>query len=94
MQDINTNISCLLIFNQYLTSLAFLMVDNFFPLKLHAGGSDFIFCDGSNLNTYLLMRWRGPDVLAVVRPTRVSLARPFIYVSRSTSDIRVGLGPV
>ena len=29
--------------------------------------------DGSDLKTYLLMRWHGPDALAVVRPTRVYL---------------------
>ena len=28
-----------------------------FPLKLHAGGSDFRLYDGSDLKTYLLMRW-------------------------------------
>ena len=32
-----------------------------FPLWLHVGGSDF----GSDLKTYLLMRWWGPDALAV-----------------------------
>ena len=31
------------------------------------------FCDSSDLTTYLLMRWKGPDALAVVRPTRVYL---------------------
>ena len=44
-----------------------------FPLKLHAGGSDFSLYDGSNLKAYLLMRWWGPDALAVVGPTRVYL---------------------
>ena len=42
-----------------------------FPLLLHAGGSDSRLFDGSDLNTYLLMRWYGPDALVVVRPTRV-----------------------
>ena len=28
-----------------------------FPLLLHAGGSDFRLYDGSDLKTYLLMRW-------------------------------------
>ena len=28
-----------------------------FPLELHAGGSDFRLYDGSDLKTYLLMRW-------------------------------------
>ena len=28
-----------------------------FPLQLHAGGSDFRLYDGSDLKTYLLMRW-------------------------------------
>ena len=36
-----------------------------FPLLLHARGSDFRLYDGSNLKTYLLMRWQGPDDLAV-----------------------------
>ena len=31
--------------------------------------SDFKLYDGSDLKTYLLMRWLGPDALAVVRPT-------------------------
>ena len=35
-----------------------IMVGNFaFSFKLHAGGSDFRLYDGSNLKTYLLMRW-------------------------------------
>ena len=38
-----------------------------------AGGSDFRLYDGSNLKTYLLMRWKGPDALAVVRPIGVYL---------------------
>ena len=37
---------------------------------IHGGGGDFRLYDGSGLNTYLLMRWQGPDALAVVRPTR------------------------
>ena len=40
-----------------------------FPLKLHTDGSDFRLYNGSDLKTYLLMRWQGPDALAVVRPT-------------------------
>ena len=36
-----------------------------FPHKLHAGGSDFRLYGGSDLKTYLLMRWWGPDTLAV-----------------------------
>ena len=38
---------------------------------MHASGSDFRLCDGSNLKTYLLMRWNGSDALAVVMPSRV-----------------------
>ena len=44
-----------------------------FPLELHAGGSDFRLYDSSDLKTYLLMKWYGPDALAVVRPTGVYL---------------------
>ena len=44
-----------------------------FPLLLHAGGSNFRLYDGSDLKTYLLMRWYGPGTLAVVRPTGVCL---------------------
>ena len=33
-------------------------------LQLHAGGSDFRLYDSSDLKTYLLMRWKGPDALA------------------------------
>ena len=29
----------------------------YFPLLLHAGGLDFKLYDGSDLKTYLLMRW-------------------------------------
>ena len=36
-----------------------------FPLKLHAGGSEFRLYDGSDLKTYLLMRWYGSDTLPV-----------------------------
>ena len=36
-----------------------------FPLELHTGGSDFRLYDGSDLKTYLKMRWSGPDDLAV-----------------------------
>ena len=38
-----------------------------FPFQLHASGSDFRHYDGSNLKTYLLMEWLGPDKLAVFR---------------------------
>ena len=41
------------------------MVGNFIFLFNHAGGSDFRLCDSSYLKTYLLMRWYGPDALAV-----------------------------
>ena len=41
-----------------------------FPLSLHAGGSDFRLYDGSDLKTYLLMRWQGPNALAVCRAHR------------------------
>ena len=44
-----------------------------FPLLLHAGGSDFRLYDGSDLKTYLLMRWYEPDALAVCRAHRVYL---------------------
>ena len=40
---------------------------------MHVGGSDFRLYDGSDLKTYLLMRWLGPYVLAVVSPTVVYL---------------------
>ena len=36
-----------------------------FPLKLHACGSDFGLYDGTDLKTYLLVRWQGPDALTV-----------------------------
>ena len=32
---------------------------------MHTGGSDFRLYDGSDLKTYLLVRWWGPDALAV-----------------------------
>ena len=38
-----------------------------FPLKLHAVGSHFRLCDGSDLKTYLLVRWYGPYALTVCR---------------------------
>ena len=40
---------------------------------MHAGGSDFRLYASSDLKTYLLMRWLGPYVLAVVSPTVVYL---------------------
>ena len=52
----------------------------FFPLQLHAGGSDFRLFNGSDLTTYLLMRWYGPDALAVVRPTGVTCWISFTLV--------------
>ena len=36
-----------------------------FPLELHVDGFNFRLYDSFDLGTYLLMRWRGPDVLAV-----------------------------
>ena len=41
-----------------------------FPLELHVGGSDFRLYDGSDLKTYLLIIWLGPDALAVCRANR------------------------
>ena len=38
---------------------------SFYLLQLHAGGLDFRLYDGSDLKPYLLMRWFGPDALAV-----------------------------
>ena len=32
---------------------------------MHTGGFDLRLNDGSDLNIYLLMRWLGPDALAV-----------------------------
>ena len=37
---------------------------------MHAGRSDFRLYDGSDLITYLLIRWYGPDDLAVCRAHR------------------------
>ena len=36
-----------------------------FPLWLHAGGSDFRLCGGSDLGTCLLVGWWGPGALDV-----------------------------
>ena len=44
-------------------------VGNFASSLIAPSGSDFRLYDGSELNTYLLMRWLGPDALAVVKPT-------------------------
>ena len=44
------------------------------------GGSDFRIYEGSDLKTYLLMRWLGIDALAVVRPTEVNLSDLFALV--------------
>ena len=41
-----------------------------FAFLLNCGGSDFRLYDGSDLKTYLLMRWWGPDALAVCRAHR------------------------
>ena len=41
-----------------------------FPLYLHTGGSESRLYDGFDLKTYLLMRWWGPDALAVCRAHR------------------------
>ena len=41
--------------------------------------SDFRLYGGSDLNTYLLMRWKGHDDLAVVRPTGVNLLDNLSY---------------
>ena len=38
-----------------------------FLFLFHAAGSDFRLYDLSDLKTYLLMRWQGPDALAVCR---------------------------
>ena len=37
---------------------------------MHACGPDFRLYDSSDLKTYLLMRWEGPDALAVCRAYR------------------------
>ena len=37
---------------------------------MHAGGADFRLYDGSDLKTYLLVRWWGPNALAVCRAYR------------------------
>ena len=42
----------------------------YFPLLLHPCGLDFRLYDGSDLKTYLLMRWKGPDALAVCQAHR------------------------
>ena len=44
-----------------------------FSLYFQGGGSDFRLYGGSDLKTYLLTKWYGPDAFAVVRPTRVYL---------------------
>ena len=50
------------------------MVGNFvFLFNCTPMGSEFRLFDSSNLKTYLLIRWQGPDALAVVRPTWVYL---------------------
>ena len=55
-----------------------------FPLWLRAGGSDFRLYDGSDLKTYLLMEWWGPDALAVCQPAGftcwISFAPVFSFV--------------
>ena len=53
-------------------------VGNFaFLFFLHAGEWDLRLHDGSALKAYLLIRWYGPDALAVVRPTGVYLLEFF-----------------
>ena len=44
-----------------------------FPLKLHAGGSDFRLYDGSDLKAYLLMNGRDLMLWLFVGPTGVYL---------------------
>ena len=56
-----------------------------FPLELHAGGSDFRLYNDSDLKTYLLMRWWGPDALAVCLahrglPDWISFAPVFSFI--------------
>ena len=56
-----------------------------FSLSLQAGGSDFRLYDGSDLKTYLLMRWWRPDALAVCRthrglPDWISFAPVFSFI--------------
>ena len=41
-----------------------------FPLSLHADLLNFRLYEGSDLKTYLLMRWWGLDTLAVVGSAR------------------------
>ena len=43
------------------------------PILMYADGLDFRLFNGSDLKTYLLMRWSRSDGLAVVRPTGVYL---------------------
>ena len=40
---------------------------------MHASGLDFRLFDGSDLKTSLLMRWKGPDAIAVCRDLKTSL---------------------
>ena len=41
------------------------LLDCIDSLSLHAGESDYRLFDSSDLKTYILMRWYGPDDLAV-----------------------------
>ena len=47
------------------------------PLVLHAGGSGFGLCGGSDLRTCLLVRWWGAGALVVVGPKGVGLLDVF-----------------
>ena len=42
-------------------------------MVLTHNNNTFTNLDGSDFKTYVLMRWKGPDALAVVRPTGVYL---------------------
>ena len=57
--DINVlqQISCLVVTQSRLATLLSSLIEH--------GGSDFRLYDGSDLKTYLFMRWYGPDSLAV-----------------------------
>ena len=46
------------------------MCSTFHCIQRFKTGSDYRLYDGSDLKIYLLMRWKSPDALAVVRLTR------------------------
>ena len=58
---------------------------------MHAGGSDFRLYDGFDLKTCLLMRWYGPDALAVCGAHRglpvefLTLRYSFLFTVESLS---------